>query len=86
MFFCNARQFAPKRPPFFYEMIKAAHATRKLLYKMDNQTQLSTLKIGTFRQIVALIFPSDGKAARAAQTFFSIYYSFWKGAADAGPF
>ena len=69
MFFFENRQFSPNYSPhpFFYEMIKAARAARKMLYKMPNQTQLSSLKIGTVRQIVPPIFHQMVKAARAAR-------------------
>ena len=42
---------------------------------MANQTQLSSSKIGTFRQIVPLIFPSDDKGRARSAKMFSIYYN-----------
>ena len=42
---------------------------------MANQTQLSALKIGIFRKIASLIFPSDDKGRARSAEIFSIYNS-----------
>ena len=43
---------------------------------MANQTQFSPLKIGIFRQIVPLIFPSDDEGRARSAEKFSMYDSF----------
>ena len=63
--------FAKSSRPISYEMIKAARAARKK-FTMANKTQLSTLKIANFCQIIPTILCEMIKPARAERNCFFI--------------